>query len=267
MPLMLFSLIVNPLLIYFIYCGELSMHYFLDRIYWGPLWFVFTLLVFELVYAVYWKFCHVKISQLFQSKPSMPAMLAFCVLCGTIAFAVRMVCPIGTEVFGLQLGCFSLYVAMYFVGILAGLNGWIDSVSRGMFAVWSAIVLIMIVLLPIVFIGNVEQLDQFSGGYNCLALFYAFWEPFMFVGMTIILLKIFKYLFNGESSFVKAAARSSFAAYFIHAVIVVCCTLAAERLSPEYAFLQFGVVVVTSVIGSFAAGALLQKMPLLSRVF
>ena len=119
-PLAIYFFLLNPLLNYWIYgsWGSFGL---------GPMWFVFTLLLFESLYVVCQKLPNV--SFLHCSKPSTLGIIYFMFISGAVAFLVRLIVPTGNTVFGLQLGYFPLYIGMYALGIVAQHNNWMDNIN------------------------------------------------------------------------------------------------------------------------------------------
>ena len=55
-------------------------------------------------------------------------ILLFMLMTGAAAFLIRLYVPVGSEVLGLQLGFFPLYIGMYLLGIVAHRNHWLDKI-------------------------------------------------------------------------------------------------------------------------------------------
>ncbi len=213
-PLLIYSFLINPLLVYEIYgrWGEPGF---------GPMWFVFTLLIFELSYAVYRHFCTKRLV-LNWKYPTVAGILAFIIIMGISAFLIRLYVPVGREVLRLQLAFFPLYIGMYLLGIVAHRNHWLDKICVKDALPWFLIAIIFgIPLLLIVMSRFSEQMDSFSGGWNLHALFYALWEPMMCVGISYFLLAYGKAHWNSPMALVQKLSIDSYSAYFIHPVIVV----------------------------------------------
>lgn len=222
-PLLLFYFVLNPVLVYWIYgsWGELGF---------GPMWFVFTLLVCELAYMAYRCLCGKRLSIKWKGFTWVGALL-FILSMGLIAFAVRLWVPVGSDVFGLQLGYFPLYLGMYFLGIVAYRNRWLERLRMRDASVWLAIVLLVCMPSLIYFIvANADRMGDFSGGWNILALFYGMWEPVMCVGMSYFLLTCGERYFNVSSPWIQGLSRNSYAAYIIHPFVVVGCVFGMELL-------------------------------------
>ena len=161
-PLLVFILVLNPALVGIIrfYKGVPVdwVQVFLHNHYPGPMWFVLTLLVFELLYVVY-RSCRKTVPKISAATklPSVRTVVAFIVVMGLVAFAIRLVCPAGKSWFGLQFGYFPLYVGMFCAGIVAWRDGWLERMqvrnALGWFGLaWVAIVAFMAFYLSLIHI-------------------------------------------------------------------------------------------------------------------
>ena len=244
-PLLIYSFLVNPLLIYWIY-GVWGRPGF------GPMWFVFTLLIFELSYAVYRHFCTKRLA-LNWKYPAIMGILLFMLMTGAAAFLIRLYVPVGSEVLGLQLGFFPLYIGMYLLGIVAHRNHWLDKICVKNALPWFlTAILCGIPSLLIVMSSFSEQMDLFSGGWNLQALFYALWEPVMCVGICYFLLAYGKAHWNKPMPLVQKLSTDSYAAYFIHPVVVVGCIFVMELL-PVSPLMRLALVCVVGIPCCFIA--------------
>jgi len=83
----------------------------------GPLWFAWALLIFA-VGAVLWHVLRrpVGLPDTGRRFPTDNALLIAAIGTGAIAFALRLQWPVGTEVWGLQLGYFASYVVLFVTG-------------------------------------------------------------------------------------------------------------------------------------------------------
>lgn len=221
-PLLVYTFLINPLLLYWLY-----------DVRWvtglGPMWFVFTLLLFELTYVVY-RSCLWRIRIAWQS-PTTGGILLFILIMGLAAFGIRLYIPIGTDIYGLQLGYFPLYIGMYLLGIVAQRNHWLDGLSVRRALLWFLLaVLAGIPLLMYFMYMYLNQIALFNGGWNMQALFYALWDPIMCVGISGFLLAYGKSRCHVPIPCIQQMSADSYAFYFIHPVVVVGFTLLAQLL-------------------------------------
>ena len=212
-PLAIYFFILNPLLNYWIY-GSWGGFGF------GPMWFVFTLLLFELLYVVCQKLPNINIPK--WNKPSTIGIISFMLISGTVAFLVRLIVPTGDSVLGLQLGYFPLYIGMYALGIVAQHNQWMDKINIKDSKPWFLLAILIGIPTMLITMGSCrDKMDNFSGGWNMQAVFYAFWEPIMCVGISYFLLVFNKEFCNKPNRIIQKMSANSFAFYFIHPYVVV----------------------------------------------
>jgi surface polysaccharide O-acyltransferase-like enzyme len=274
-PLLFYVIVIHPTLVFFIlkHVGHNTGGFFtfcksliIQNAEPGPMWFVLTLLVFELFYAIYRK--NIKTKPKFITKlntPSWRAVIAFMLGTGTIAFTIRLLYPVGKSWFGLQFGYFSLYIAMYIAGIIASRNPWLEKLEVRDALPWFGLALLAIPVMLFILAKNAENLAPVMGGMNMKAAFYAFWEPVICVGFSYILLLFFKKYANQKIPFTQNMSGNSYAAYIIHPAIVVFSTFGIELL-PVSPLLRLCIVLIISIVGSFGISHLLRMLPVIKRI-
>lgn len=244
-PLLIYYFLFDPLLNYWIYgiWGKPGL---------GPMWFVFTLLIFEFCYICYRHFCGKQL-HITCKFPRITTLIGFMLITGALAFTIRLYIPVGQDIFGLQLGFFALYIGMYLGGILAYRNQWLKQLELKNTRFWLIVVILSTIFLLYVILSS-PPTEEFAGGWNAQALFYAFWEPFMCVGISCLILTYGKFYFNYSSPSIQKLSRNSYAAYIIHPLIVVGCTLGADFL-PGSPLIRLGLVCITGIPLCFIFGA------------
>ena len=276
LPLVFYSLVLSPFLSFMTYTIDhpqvTYMQYlggFDSWIDFGVLWFVAALLLFTLVYALFRLF----VDDRGISKPVPPVtrILTFAVCVGVITYAVRVVFPVGwvLKPLGFQLGHFTQYIAMFVLGIIASRSTWINNANYNTGKTMRIIALCLVFVgFPVFFI--VRQLvgfpvEYYNVGGHWQSLWYAVWEQL--VGFTIVtaLLCIGKTRWNMPSAFLSLLARSSFAVYIFHPLILIGLSVALHHLAIEPA-LKFLVVAPLAVVGSFLLGLLVVRVPGVNRV-
>ena len=276
-PLIFYVLIIHPLLVYGIFTYqeqptgtlfEFVRNMILHHPEPGPMWFVLTLLLFEIGYAMIRHFS--KRDYVLPSKGKLPTVLsvvAFMLVSGLAAFVIRLVFPVGKSFFGLQFGYFPLYIGMYIVGVLANRRKWIEQLSpvyvRPWFLVSLVAILAAIVLFPIGMKGG--NFESISGGINPLAIFYAMWEPLDCVGFCSFFTCWFSKKFSSRNNLVLAFSSDSYTAYIIHPVILVGFTFLSEQLNVA-PLLRFVFVLVVAIPMCFFAARLIRKVHGVKRV-
>lgn len=276
-PLVVYALLIHPTLVFgiFKYLGKatgswLNFVWTIDTKYTetGPMWFVLTLLIFEMGYALYHHFSHLNVEAKPEGKlPSAVKIGLFIVGAGVLAFAVRLFYPTGKNFIGLQFGYFVLYIAMYVLGIIANRNNWIERFTLQQARPWfiASLVAIPVVIGAIALSKSPEAMNDFSGGMNPRALVYALWEPVICVGFCFFLLMFFKKRLNKPNKLVLALSGDSYTAYIIHPVIVVGFTFLSEQIvMPPLVRLAF--VLVLAIPTCFLAAYVIRKIPGMKKV-
>jgi fucose 4-O-acetylase-like acetyltransferase len=274
-PLAAFYFVLNPSVKYLVqtFDGSGRSGYFdfmannaSDYFGWGPMWFVFALIVFTAVYmavnAVSARTGPVRRVPL----PGDSAVLAFILIIGAVAFLVRLVCPTGTDFLGLQLGFFPLYVCLFVFGIFAYRWSWLDQLTERQATRWFHVSLAAILALPVIFvIAGPENGQLSSGGLNWLAYAYAAWEPFVCVGISMKLLVFFRERLNRRNALTARLSKSAYTVYILHPFFVVAATgLMKDLPLPPLALALLACPLV--LIVAFTCANVIRQIPLLNRV-
>lgn len=278
-PLLVYALVLQPTLSFLIsryYGGAFDttwLNFVIDKdlhhLETGPMWFVLSLMLFEGIYVLYRCMSNNHLSEKFSDKfPGTGKILLFIIVTGLIAFLIRFVYPVGKNFIGLQFGYFSLYVAMYALGLLAYRKQWLEQLNVKVAKHWFYISLVAIVVLmaKITTSSEPENLGQLSsGGLNSLAFIYAMWEPFVCVGFSYLILASFRKYFNNPNKIIDTLAPCTYGGYFIHPFIVVGMTMTMD-MTACHPMVKMLAVIVSSIILCFLITYLLRKIPLVRRV-
>ena len=268
-PLLVFILVLNPALVGIIrfYKGVPVdwVQVFLHNHCPGPMWFVLTLLVFELLYVVY-RSCRKTVPKISAATklPSVWTVVAVIVVMGLVAFAIRLVCPAGKSWFGLQFGYFPLYVGMFCAGIVAWRDGWLERMQVRNALGWFGLAWGAIVAFVAFYFVNRSSGDSDSGGWNRMAFAYAMWEPILCVGFSYFLLAAFKRWGNEADRFFRALAADSYMTYVLHPFFVVGATFLAQcrGMGP---WVGAAFVCVAAIVTGFGAAHLIRRIPAVRR--
>jgi hypothetical protein len=277
-PLFVYIFLLNPSLEYFVAritdrssggYFDFMRHNLFREAAPGPLWFVLSLIVFETVYACVRNFSGRRsAARRARAFPTNLQILAFVVSVGLATFLVRLAFPVGWAVFDLQLGYFPLYVCMYVLGVWAYRSSWLDRIPNLQVMIWFGASIALILPLPLIMIagGNLGGgIEEFYGGFSREAAVYAFWEPVLCVGISLMLLALFQRWFNTPCRLCEAAARSSYAAYIIHPFVVVPGTYFFSEL-PLNPLVKFSLLAPLAVALSFAIADGIRRAPILREV-
>ncbi len=270
-PLVLFYTILNPLLVYIlrVYYGEYNGSFVT---FWfknmpnyagpGPLWFVQTLLIFSIVYAIV-RMIGGK-SNKTTDFPSNGKLIVGAICAASVAFVIRIFLPADKALLSLKLGYFPLYVLLFVSGIVASRNNWLDKIDNSVTKRWFITSLVLIVVLPIVIIvsGNT---DAFNGGFTIQSLMYCFWDPFVCFGICFKLLQLFRTKINTAPTILKEAGRGAYVVYITHPFF---CVGAAILLMPlDFApIIKFLLCSIIAILTAFISATLIVRVPVVNRI-
>lgn len=281
-PLLAFMLVLDPLLRYVAdgYAGTRTFgRYVLEQVavnplrgvigfHVGPLWFLFALLIFNVIYCCYrkWNAVRMRRSPLVLSGRLIAIYL---VVVSMANFLIRLALPVGEDVLSLQLAYFPSYVGLFYGGIASYRGGWLERLSPAVARRWLAAVLVLIPVLPVVMaLGGAlsGNADAFKGGWSWQSAFYSAADPVLGFGISYVLLVRFRDRHSAETRLSAGLTGSAFLTYVIHAVIVtyVAYSLRDIQLYPLLKFALIGCIVVPLC---FAIAALLRRVPLIRRWF
>jgi fucose 4-O-acetylase-like acetyltransferase len=236
----------------------------------GPLWFAQALLIFSVGYLA-WRGIAARLAYkrlVATAFPSNRVMALAAAAVGAAAFALRLVWPVGTQLFGLQLAYFASYVALFVAGCVGAPGQWLARVPDNQKRLWWRIGLIALPILPAVWLSApfIPALKgDSSGGWNIQAVVYAFWEPLVAWGLILVLLCRFQHAFVRLNSVWLALSRRAYTIFIIHPPVLVAVAL-AWRSIPAPHLVKFAVTgTVTSWLCFWIAGWLV-RLPAIKRI-
>lgn len=240
-----------------------------DFISWtGPLWFALALLIFTLVYVFFKKaFGNFNLNCKFDITAKNVMILVF--LITIVAFAIRLVFPIGTDVINLQFSYFSAYMFMFAAGIISCRYGIMDRIEYNTGKIWftaSFIIGLPFWILLMLFGGPAEGIFLISGGLNWQALAYALWESFFCVTIIIGLVGIYKYRYNTQNYFQKFLSDNAFGVFVFHAPVLISISVLFKGLA-LYPILKFIMISLIAVSASFIFSYFIRRIGFLRRIF
>jgi len=279
-PLLFYIVIIDPLIVYAVAFSvrgiQVSFWDFLGQYYGnyrglgtGPLWFVETLLIFAIIYAL-WRLLArpaVTAAQRDGKPPSNLAIAVFALLLGVVTFIVRIWLPVGWKFvpLNLQFPYFPQYIALFVVGITAYRQNWFLGIPTATGKVWLGIAIICILLLPVVFVlGGVLEgnTGPFLGGVHWQSFALSLWEQFLCMGMVVGLLVLFRERLNHQGRLAKDMAASAYTVFLIHAPVIVFLALALRGIN-LHPLLKFVLVAPVAVAICFILASFIRKLPLL----
>ncbi len=276
-PLMVYYFILNPSVVYLaqLFYGRIQpgyLRFMADNlppsVGWGPMWFVFSLIIFTFVYLIIRSIASGAGRPRNLPLPGNQKVFAFVILIAAITFCVRLVCPLDTALFGLTIGYFPLYICMFAFGIWAHKYRWLDALDSAQADRWFWAAIALILVLPaIVFLGGgfEGKGDLFRGGFAWQACAYAAWEPVVCIGITMKLLVVFRKRFNSMNAYAKGLSKSAYTVYIVHPFFVVVATMLAKDLPlPPLALVLIVCPIV--LIAVFACSDVIRQAPLLNKI-
>ncbi|NYT21868.1 MAG: acyltransferase family protein [Methanomicrobiales archaeon] len=281
-PLVIWVLIISPIFGYLVaraiegFPGSFPDWYFTVQpnfhyLGLGPLWFVFSLLVFTLVYVA-WNAIRRKPREGSGSQPfpALSAILLFGVLLAAVSFTVRILFPIGYEweLFAVQVPYYPQYIALFIVGLIAAGNDWFVRVPPSTGRTCALLALILALLQPLLLLTvdlPAGDLAPLLGGLHWQACAYALWEQVTGILIIVGLVWGFRKWFNHQGPVTSAAAADTYTVYIIHPLVLVPLSLGllAVALPP---FPKFLLVSVLAIPLCFIIAHLVRSIPGAQRV-
>ena len=231
----------------------------------GPLWFVAALLVFSVAYVA-WRSARPSRGAPAPLRRRHLAVAGAAIVVGS--FAVRLVWPFATDSpFNLNLWEWPQTATLFAFGVLAGERGWLDPVPhwipRTCGRATAAALVGLGALVAAVSVANDK--DPFAGGWHVQALAEPLIEAPMAVAMSLWLVVWFMRRADHDGPLPRRLGRASFAAYILHAPVVVLLSAGLSSLAMVIE-IKFLVVAVLGVIASFTVGWLTTRVRPLARV-
>jgi glucan biosynthesis protein C len=259
-PLFLYILLVNPLMIYILAQLGVSpwntlpklqgsfLDYYLSRfLLWedfidflsfaGPMWFLRVLLIFTGIYTLWRQLTKLnsiqrKIPNQF-SIPRYSYLLLLAIGLGGLTFIIRIFLPIDTRPFEIPWGQLIQYLMMFCIGIISVRYLWFEKISKKHVKIWLITIIISLVVIYIDFfiaiIMNVDFID-FTGGANLHAFLFAMVDNVICLGVIFILIKVFYAKFNKQGSILRNLSTSAYHMYLVHPPVLVALSIGFASL-------------------------------------
>lgn len=269
------------------YQGYISGGWFLGSS--GPLWFAVALLAFSFVYAMVRL-----IAGLAGVKVGLPdavsgrhalqgnadvaltprsVHITAAVVMTTIAagsFFVRLVQPVGTSWYNMQLCFFPEYVVLFVVGLWAGRRGFLRALPRQAGMMWLRLAFIIGVPSWFLLLGLGGALSggeqAFAGGMHWQAAGYAAWEAFFAVSVSIGLLTLYRERANVRTRATALLGETCFGIYVFHAPILVAVTMLLRPFT-VYPLAKALLAAALAFAVSLGFAWVVRKVPGLRKVF
>lgn len=231
----------------------------------GPTWFLGVLLVFSLSYAV--------VRTIWPCRATARARLGarhLVAAAGAVAVAsylLRLVVPMGVERWHVTIAQAPAWTAGFVLGVMAGERGWVQPLAPALArsvrrVAWTADAITAgLVAIAATGVG----VDIFFGHGTWQSLVFAVLEGTVMVTMSLWLIDLFRRRVNHHGRLARELGRAAYAAFLVHQIVLVAVVLASRHLPgpPELKYVTVGAL---GVALSFGAGALLLRVPGVSRV-
>jgi surface polysaccharide O-acyltransferase-like enzyme len=238
----------------------------------GPLWFAFALLIFSMVYALARVMLPKNKVAVQNDKPTLIShtqVIAVILLIAVITFLVRLVQPIGTSLFNMQLCYFSAYIVLFILGIIAYRHNLFMNIPYRFGITWFKIALWVGIPFWAVMIlsgGVLKGMKAYNGGFYWQSAAYAFWESFFCVGVCLGLLVLFREKYNSQGKLSRYISGNAFGVYVFHAPILVALTLMVQGIA-IYPLLKMILMVMIVIPVCFGFSGFIRKISWVRKIF
>ncbi|MCQ2974125.1 MAG: acyltransferase [Bacteroidales bacterium] len=224
-------------------------------------WYIESLLIFSLLYALIRQFCKPINSEGKTSTPTILWLLSLSVILGILQQLIRSVSPQDSWIMFLgfvrmELAHYFQYMLMFVLGILAYRYKWLETIKNrtGIIAVIFAILLI---------IGNVVR----NGGTwdSFVWNWFGIYESFMCVFISVALLWSFREFGNWSGKFWTWSSAQAYGAYIFHLFVLLSIENAMDSLA-IHVVLKLIYACVFATIGSFVITWLFRLIPGVKKV-
>ena len=278
-PLAFYSWILRPLLIFL---GEEpigSFWFWYRYVYFrkygilggGPLWFIETLLIFSVLYAMIRFLFHSQTSKTIRVSdfPGNFNLILFAGFLGMFTFIVRIFTPVNEtfQPLNLQFANFPQYIVLFITGVIAYRQDWLEKLPEREGKKWLRLAILLVVVYPplgllAMSFGGTEP---FLGGWHWQSIVFSQWESFLCVSSCIGLLSFFNRKLNKQGIIAKELSRSAYATYLLHEPVITYLAVFTENLI-IYPLLKFVLALIIFTPICFFIGSLVRRIPYVDKV-
>lgn len=277
-PLLFYIVIISPLLNYFsdLYSGNYTgslLHFIASEkgiFSWGPLWFVWLLLIFGVVYHLFRVSLKTTLASAPRKKIKKVHLVLILLILVALTYTIRIYAPVGywLPILGFQPAHVCQYILCFVLGIAAYRWNMLDRITYK--ASWKSFFtaqVLILVIFPAIFLlsGKSDQVDLFMGGGSVYSLLFAFWEQLVALTMIIGLLGIFKQYFNSQSNLLKDLSRNSYAIYVFHGVVLVSVSILVQSFTGN-SLIKFLILLLPVLLLCYLMAKLILKIPVVQKV-
>lgn len=245
-----------------VYIGDWKVQY-------GPLWFVFHLLVYSLAYVVLAACIPALRTARREEAPGHHALIGLALALAAAGTLVRLAYRQNqwVDLFGFlpsEPAHLPQYLILFGVGTLAGRRGWFETLPRTVGLAW-----LRMGLLLAAFWFILDYLRAYGGidllGSAARLALYPLWEAALCVGLCVGLVTHAREHGNRPAPWLGPVAGASYGVYLLHAFVVVGLNMAFLGLAlPPFA--KFLAVTGLTLAISFPAIIGLRRIPTVTRV-
>ena len=228
----------------------------------GHMWYVESLLVFCLLYALTRKFYHPTTGSC-SSRPTIIGLLIFGGIMGIGSYLIRLVSPqdhwiwpFGIIPLPMEPAHYLQYVMMFVVGILASRFHWLEKINN-ITGVLSLVIGCLLVLG--IYLRDGGEWNDF------VAQWFGIYESLLCVFICFGLLWLFREYGNWHSKFWQWCAAQAYGAYIVHLLLMLVLQHAVDGIWMG-AFGKFMFIGVVITIASFVFIWLLRMIPGVKKV-
>lgn len=270
-PLVFFVLVVNVPLVY-LASGRPDPLVFVRSLYDGAwqaaylhLWFLAHLLLYSAVFVAWRSRPHPRERGRLLPPPSHRAILMFAAALILVTWVLRWWFPVDHWiplffVMPAEPANMAQYLSLFVLGILAFRNDWFQRIPRETGIVWLAVGMSAAAIVYALQALNLWEVLTATGGFDWRSLIRVSLEILICAGLSVGLTVAFRELFRRPRQFIAAMATASYAAYIVHAFVVV--GLQAAILPVNWpAGAKFAVVAFLGLALSFGIGYVSRFVP------
>ena len=228
----------------------------------GHMWYIESLLVFCLLYALIRQFYQPAVHSC-SSSPSIMGLLIFGGVMGIGSYLIRLVSPqdhwiwpFGIIPLPMEPAHYLQYVMMFIIGIMARRFGWLEKMSNTTGTLSLAIGCLLALGI---------YLRNGGAWNNFVSQWFGIYESLLCVFISFGLLWLFREHGNWNSKFWKWCAAQAYGAYIVHLLLMLVLQHATDSIWMG-AFGKFMFIGVVSTISSFVLTWLLRMIPFVKKV-
>lgn len=239
----------------------------------GPMWFCVLLFGFSLIYACA-RLTKVRsqpgISLPGPVAPSPFASATFIVAMAIASFVVRVFTPSGKSIANIHLSDVPQYALMFAAGILAARGKWLEHplstatlrMSAGALAAAVAIWVFIVTRA----LSHPDDMSQLDGGLNLLSAVRCLWEALVCVGVSYLLIDLYRRYFNEQGPVARFFSQNAFAVYVFHPPIIIACAILLHQMTLPGPW-KAALLTLLATVATFSVSSLLfRRIPYLRAV-